>query len=637
MTTELYINGRRVDLSNSAVIALSYAVNSLYEVKTIQGNVSNRIVLLPTANNMEACGFAGSMNVDYSKTLRKRLTCRYVQNGVEVITVGYVEISSIDDKGISILITSGNTDFFDLVTGNINELDMSDLDHIWDAQTVIASRLNTKGYIYPIIDYGNLLPTSTNADPRMMRPAVFFSTIANKIFAETGYRLINELETRLETKDIYANMILPFSVDDFLHSKRYLDKYANQNIDVSRTGGDQRYNQNNQVLQYVRFDTKTADVQNLFDGINFHANRIMNVNVKVNFPSVHVSKTLLAGRQGTYMRLYKNEEILQEINWRVASGSGYDYKDQIFQVANLALSPGDVLRMAFYIQDRGDLVIGNGARFQVETTTDKMVFGQDVQLEATLPDMSKKDFLKFLSSLFCAIIQTDNTNRTVRIVPFARIKDNVAIHRDWSDKIVDTGSSKTLTIGDYAQQNTASWDNDDAITPEGYASANLLIADENIPVKKELFTAPFSASFDVLVFGGFRTMQIKKISDIAIGDFDVTTGPRIGVLDRTETTLAYGNTNAVGKIPFVYFASGSDNKPDLLMSNVLKRSYADLIIVLNDQRRIACQLTLTELDIASLDFFIPVYIAKFGCYFYIASIGDYVGERPSKVELIKLY
>lgn len=186
------------------------------------------------------------------------------------------------------------------------------------------------------------------------------------------------------------------------------------------------------------------------------------------------------------------------------------------------------------------------------------------------------------------------------------------------------------------------WKEDSAIAPDDYGSDVLPIADENLPLQKELFDMPFAASLENVVLGGVQTIRIAKIEDPETGDFTKATEPRIAVISPTAMDLIYddgtGNTSVTGNIPLAYFNSGgATGKPDLMMNSVRARSYADLEIVLNDQRRISCQVYLSELDIASLDFFIPVFIKKYGCYFYVASVSDYVGDRPCKVELIKLF
>ena len=47
-------------------------------------------------------------------------------------------------------------------------------------------------------------------------------------------------------------------------------------------------------------------------------------------------------------------------------------------------------------------------------------------------------------------------------------------------------------------------------------------------------------------------------------------------------------------------------------------------------------LYLTDEDIKDFDAFMPVYIARFGLYFYVNKITNYVNSKLTKAELIKL-
>lgn len=193
-----------MDLLPDNVIALSFAVNTLFDVKTIQGNVSNNITLPKTKNNLKALGFVEDLNIDLSKTIRKRATCRYVKNGIEIIPKGSVDYRGVNSRGIPIVITSGNIDFFDLVDGSIQKLNLVEYDHVFDYNTIVASRLRRDGYIYPVVNYGDLNNGSTRINTRTMRPATFVKSVVNKIVEETGFNLINDLETNPLTEDQYS-------------------------------------------------------------------------------------------------------------------------------------------------------------------------------------------------------------------------------------------------------------------------------------------------------------------------------------------------------------------------------------------------------------------------------------------------
>lgn len=684
---QLYIEETLIDLPQNSVIALSFAVNSLYEMKTVQGTVSNRLILPPTSHNLKACGFPNDLNLDFSKTIRRRKKARYLQNGVEIIPDGNVQIDSIDKQGIHVLITAGNVDFFELLNGSIRTLDMSRFDHTWNLPNVVSSRTNTDGYVWPIVQYGQILPDDDYVNVRHLRPAGFVHTIVSEIVKETGYKLNNVIEQLPEYDDFYKSLILPFSLDSFVHAQRYLEAGKTDNVIVKRTETFRYENKSPVILKW------NEEVQDESDLFSLSTNKYTAANpyfakVSAKFPHIHTSRTWnTEAKNGGKLRLVllRNNQgnILAEYDMPFLKGK---YRMDYYRVelsTEIDLLAGDQV----YIQVIGcdapeglqeaDVIISE-ATFSIEMAGDKVLYGQPVQIEATYPDISKKDFLKMIAGLFCAIIHTDNVNQTVHIVPFKSLKANLPYSLDWSEKINNEHPIHSLAIGEYGQNNKATYKKDAGVTPENLGWGYLQIGDENLPIERTLFEMPFAASLETNVLQLQRTVEILKVKPESIldtppagfkpianmngdeisvykkytdarHDYSVRTEPRIAMLKRREIERKYTEAQYVGistepmltfsgDIPFALFSTTAESNTTLHLQTVLENYYPDFKILLNDQRRIIIEMLLTEKDIAELDFFIPVYIQKFACYFYIAKISDVVGaHRLCKVELVKLY
>lgn len=649
MNGDLYIENQKIDLSKGGIVALNFAVNSLYEMKSVQGGISNKVTLPMTADNLRACGFAADVNADIRNIARKKLTCRYVQNGVEVIPEGSVEITGFSDKGLEVFISFGNTDFFDLIPGKLTDLEFPECDHVFNLAGVIAASLdNSKGFTYPVIDYGqfSLNPAASAIDVRYLRPAVYVYAILNKIVQSAGYtldNLIGDGETGIKT--LFDNLILPFSADSWTHGPRYLKNNSGQNVNAS-INTTKVFDQGDP--KRLKWDVKAADTAGLFslaDGI-YTSNKTQVVNLNINFPVINVHRPFLAGREGAYLYLRKNEEFLSEFHCSFTRGEGknnQDFTDQSFSISDLALKPGDTIYVDIAAHQNSTVKVQPGATFKVELSASKVVFGQSVYLDGILPDLAQKDFLKAISALFCCIIQADNKNKRVSFVPFAALKQNIDLAKNWSEKISGKEPAGVLSIGDYAQNNRAKYKKDDNVLPETYGFGNLIIADENLDAEKELFELPFSASIDTVIMGGLRVLQMVKAKELKDpnSDYTIRTEPRIAVINRSELNLDYTDslttTPVSGAIPLSFFSSGNTARLGLMLNELITSVYRDLSIVLNDQRRITISVRLDEADIAELDFFKPVYIARFGAYFYISKISDYTGGKPCKVDLIKLY
>ena len=667
---ELYLNDTLLDLPANYLIALSYAVNTLTDLSTVQGNISNSIALPATANNRAALGYPDDLNYNGAAIIRSKLPCRYVQNGVDVIPQGNLRIVGTEKGALKVVLSNGNTDFFDLLTGKLRDLDMSEYDHVWNQANVVASRTQTDGYIYPIINYGNVGEGDSSIDAQQMRPAVFAKYIVRKVVESAGYTLADqsiqlagytlddEILADAITAPIYNNLLLPFSNDKFVHSARYINTYMAQNVQVENSTQQNALGLVNGTVVAIGFDQKIADAGNLWNGASWVAPQIMTVDINVQFPHIQIQRYAAVGdnSKGLYLKIYQSPagaanpldpqyKIFEpdSLGLDLDSGIG-DHLDFAMQLSSISVQPGDKITIAFETAGTPggggiDVHIYPGAVLNISLNGDKVNFGETVQLEGNLPDMACKDFLKFISFMFCAVIQTDNVNKVVSIVPFGHIVQNIPKAIDWSDRITQDGEDFDVQVGDYCQQNEAKYKHDDTVSPDTYGNGSFYINDQNLDLYQDVYDIPFAASFENLVLGGMRTLFINKIP-AGSADWSTQTEPRICLLNPTGGTLNYntnGNIITVNdNIPLCYFTSAAGGA-DLTMTSIFKNHYPDLLAVLNDQRKLTCYLKLTEEDIQTLNFFIPIYISKYQCYFYLSKITDFTGLKPCKVELVRLF
>ncbi len=663
MTAELYINDQLVDIDQKTVVALSFAVNTLNELKTLNGNISNRITLPLTALNLRTLGFVGDTNILLTNTARKRLLCRYVQNGVEVMPEGVVSVGTITQKGIGIVVTSGNVDFFELIDGSIQDLDLTEYDHIYDTGTVADSRLNREGYIYPIVNYGDMTDASAVVDTRNSRPAMFVKTVVDKIVKEAGFTLINELELNLRTAAQYSKMILPFALDEFAHGQRFIDRNKEFTV-IAKQEATVTYNVAHASIDYavpggtvnvalITYDTIVVDESSAMNSVGvYQAPGKFIADIQLTIPHIEFPDTI--GSPVRTLQLIKRTEfdlvtVLAEVvltKEGVRTEPSMIHENVVLKASGIKIKYLGINERYYAIFRQGDtvdMIVNKPLTLTITPVISPVSMGDNVEMEATLPDVSKKDFLKAVANLFGGIVQTDNQNKTVQIVPFFNIVNNTLNAVDWSDKLVNPDQeTNEVQIGDYAQKNVASYKNDSSILPESYGSSFFNITDENLPLNKPLFELPFSSSFDVSVLAGISAVLIRKIETVGGTDMSVSTEPRIVMVGFISSSVTYTEVGSMfsvtvdDSVPKTFF-EGTASEPGLTMKEVLESYYPEIIVMLNDQRKKALSIFLREPDIAALDFFKPVYLRQYGAYFYISKITDYVGERPCKVELIKLY
>jgi hypothetical protein len=660
---ELYVNDILLDMPNDSLIALSYAVNSLTDLKSVQGNISNAISLPDTANNRAALGYPDDINFNGASLIRRKLPCRYVQNGVDVIPQGNLRIVGSSKGSLKIVISSGNTDFFDLITGKLPDLDMGEYDHFWTQENVISTRTNTTGFVYPIINYGNLANNdgsiySSVINPKQMRPAVFAKYIVKKIVESAGYNFINKIDDDPVTQPLFDNLLLPFSIDKFAHSQRFIKQNQPNDLEVQLLTQPSPFDDpgGSGTDRWLGFDHIVSDNLHTFDGSHFTAPELMSVNIDFAFEKIISTSTHHAHLDGAYFELWTNagggNHVITRSQTRinendyVSTGifSGrYEtvYTNFHVSASNVVLKAGEQIWMNVGSLYGCTQTIIPKVTLTVKRNFSDMVYGEKVQIESVLPDMTCTDFLKFISFLFCAVFQTDNINKTVTAVPFGYILQNLPIAVEWSDKVTNDGEDYDVQIGDYCQQNEAKYLHDDTVSPDTYGNGSFTLIDENLDLYQDIYDIPFAASFEQPVLGDLRTLFINKIPDRLADTMSTHTEPRICVLNPINATINYqangGDTpqQVNTAIPLAYF-TGINGSPGLTMPYIFSKHYIDLVNVLNDQRKLTCYLGLNEIDIQTLDFFKPVYISKYASYFYISKITDFTGVKPCKVELIKL-
>jgi hypothetical protein len=126
------------------------------------------------------------------------------------------------------------------------------------------------------------------------------------------------------------------------------------------------------------------------------------------------------------------------------------------------------------------------------------------------------------------------------------------------------------------------------------------------------------------------------------GELTLKPKARICLLDRLSSVTAITYDDGVNAtqdvttdVPVLYFSDRT--KPySLDFEFLIENFYGTLTRVLADFKMISCKLMLTALDIAQLNHFIPVYVQKFGNYFYLNKVSNFIQGLSTKCDLIRL-
>jgi len=629
-TKEVYLNDILLDLDEANnPIRLIYAVNDLGELKDRQAYSTNTFKLPNTQNNRKACGLpdiAQLIGVEPYRNNRAKI----VQNGIEIMANG-IGIITASGANIQLQILSGLIGFFDLLADKkISDLDLSDYDHVWNLATVANSQSNTEGFIYPIIDYGSLSDTERKAKAEQLRPATFRKTILERIVSETGYT-ISGLPLSYPK---YLTSLIPFTNDKFTHGKAYSDLLAQYKTSARNTANfviDS--GQLNNTIQLN--DDAATDPYNSWSGTQFVAPITARYRISFKytleaakitafgstpelFTSIKVNGTDQAGNMNTVMlapgdiQVFENQELTIEI--------GLQSGDVV--LINALQQPATNRLYAFYRA---------GAEFKADVIVEDVIYGSEVQLEATLPDITQKNFFKEFLQNFGLIVIPNNYNKELLLINMEEVYANKPNAQDITSKLIDTEDEITYSFNGYGINNYGKYKEDDAV-PDGTGDGVIVLDNLTLTDNVTLFTSVFAASVSVNKLGGVEVSEIKKIEDSTVSlDFKTKTQPRI-LLNRIVNGQfliedQFGST-VVNSVSVPLFTG-------LSYSELFTDNYPEIKRMLFRPFLVSKTILLKEIDIANIDWRIPVYDAKSASYYYKNQI-SYIQGNVSEISLIRM-
>lgn len=277
-------------------------------------------------------------------------------------------------------------------------------------------------------------------------------------------------------------------------------------------------------------------------------------------------------------------------------------------------------------------------------TTTVQQFGTDIKMSELMPDMTQKAFMLNIMRQFFLSPQTDPVGQTVQFRQLEEIYDNIAIAEDWSDKIDETTDDQiTFRLPGYAQKNELKYQQDEELVNLGLGelgNGSFIVNDKTLPTQKTLFTLDFGATRMEKRLKGLDVPVIIKIEE---QQFKVDTSPRILLLDRQNITggdITYSDgTNSIvtsTDIPLCYFILPGKDVNLGFDDNLILSNYSELLFILDKTKILTKRFDLDQVDISKLDHFIPVYVKKYGNYFYINVISNYIDGDTTACSLVRL-
>jgi hypothetical protein len=456
MITELYIDGKRLDLSDDIDIRLTYSITDIENPVERKGTVSRTIEIPGTPHNDNVFGSIYRFDqwvIGFDPSVR--VNAYVLQNGIEVFN-GIAQLLAIKSDGqfktYELGLYGENVNLFKQLGDNeLTDLDFSELNHEWDGANVVDAWFNSVGstgndYYYPAIDYGQASFTRTQAPSAYadifttgdFYPAISVKKYLDKIIAGAGFTYVSDFLT----SQWFKQLIVPYGVSGV----PYLTQEQMQGalFYIGLSGGIQDIADG--TLQKVSMATDTPAP--FFDGGGYDTtnkrytppyNADFNIQVRVN-----VQPNLSLGFDQTvkvYVR--KNGTTLTQIieyTWVAGGGSAVQ---QLSGIITMPLTTSDYVEvwMDFSVDSGSPIFPPPFVRIFTDGTywlnqisgTPLMQPGFVWDMNQTIiPKIKQSDFLMYLVRMFNLFIMPDKYDqKKLYIEPFSDFYDT-SNYLDWT-------------------------------------------------------------------------------------------------------------------------------------------------------------------------------------------------------------
>lgn len=228
MITDIWVNGKRLDMYSNTNIKHTIQVNDIAEVKDRQASFTNSFNIPKTPNNIQLFSGLG-IHSDSSRIPYEKPSCQVKIEGFDLIVKGWLNITDTNDD-YKIYIYSGIIDFFKTIENKTigKDLNFSEITP-YKGITEITQSWSNENVKYLLADYGGQThytsgtETIINAD--FLVPSIRLKYVWDKIFAVFGYEYSGSI---FEEED-FLNLWIPYPtgrIKDFYRDYLFAEGFS---------------------------------------------------------------------------------------------------------------------------------------------------------------------------------------------------------------------------------------------------------------------------------------------------------------------------------------------------------------------------------------------------------------------------
>lgn len=218
MTSFIDDNGNELDYDGKD-FGITKQIISFRDFR-LKGNFTSNLKFSNTAYNRSVLGYFNDSQLD--PVIKKRFSI--IRDGNKVDR-GYMIVTSVSKEEIETFFASGNTNLFESIDFNCNEIVTTRYDTRFIEFSINAAASNTEGIIFPIIDtvfggerYTNCFYTGMNVEPENgtgeicgLIPCLYVHTLLREVFIHANVSLTGDI---LDDPFFKTLVITPDSIDD---------------------------------------------------------------------------------------------------------------------------------------------------------------------------------------------------------------------------------------------------------------------------------------------------------------------------------------------------------------------------------------------------------------------------------------
>lgn len=667
---EVRANGITLDVRKGEKIKYVKQVADLADLSSSNASTTTSFKLPKSPTNkqmMQMLGIAG----DGSQIPYQRVVAQLLDKGIPIIKSGWFQVKNTDDE-YNVSVQDGIIDFFKAIEGKKlgTDVDLSELNHVKDVPTVIASKDN-EIYTYLVNHYGGKTVLTEfpivpfNID--YLVPSARVQYLWNKVFQSIGFTFSGSIFSNEDflnawltfpktNSELISNEVADFEVDE-------IQRFPTDSFFQTPNGLEFRtffpmvFTSQEITLPFVQVAVEPNRLQSIF---------ITNTNsyqFKINFDATagYLFRNYNNGYDAGVMyaplkvQIFKNNSPIQGAF--IIGGS-----DEL--TVPISASAGDVISFKIYAltplqvnewlisqdQDPIDLnMYGFDSMQNVEWGSFELEINQveyaETEFNDTFKDFDIKTFVKEVMWRFALTAIPDNENNHVTFYTIDELLDESRGVIDISDKYIRR-ANENYTLGNYAQKNWLrhKYNTEEQIYDDGLIQVN----NQNLNDEATLLTsktyAPEELPFTTIyIFNQLITffptlIWTTEAKENSEGEVEITYKGLTGRYywlkkEPSEQDVIFGSE----QLGQQETASGFNKASvlDTTFSDLVPKYHQGHIRLLNDIRAHEIEVNFSVVDIINFDFSKLYYIKQEASYYKPNKL-TFEENKPAKLELIRV-